>query len=143
MAKHEAWRPPLKWLIAATGSFPVRRGEGDLQALETAIRLCREGRVMAMFPEGTRRSKGLRKKHQPRPHTGAARIALTADVPLIPAAMRGLERLSRLGPLRLRFGAAIPLQDLRNLDTRAAAAEATRRLWAEIERLEGELVAER
>jgi len=25
MAKHEAWRPPLKWLIAAAGSFSVRR----------------------------------------------------------------------------------------------------------------------
>lgn len=143
MAKHEAWKPPLKWLIAAVGSFSVRRGEGDVQALETAIRLCREGRVMAMFPEGTRRSKGLRKKHEPRPHSGAARIALGAGVPLIPAALRGLERLSRLGPLRLQFGAAIPLEDLKDLDSRAAADEATRRLWAEIERLGDELDAAR
>ncbi len=45
--------------------------------------------------------------------------------------------------LRLRFGAAIPLEDLKNLDSRAAADEATRRLWTEIERLEGELDAER
>jgi 1-acyl-sn-glycerol-3-phosphate acyltransferase len=112
MAKGEAWRPPLNWVIAAAGSFPVRRGEGDVEALETAMRLCREGRVMAMFPEGTRRSKGLRKKHYPRPHTGAARIALGAGVPLIPAALRGMDRLSRLGPLRLRLGAAIPLADL-------------------------------
>ncbi len=43
---------------APAGSFPVRRGEGDIEALETAIRLCREGRVMAMFPEGTRRTQG-------------------------------------------------------------------------------------
>ena len=97
---------------------------------------------MAMFPEGTRRSKGLRKKHQPRPHSGAARIALGADVPLIPAALRGMDRLSRLGPLQLCFGAAIPLDDLKDLDSRAAADEATRRLWAEIERLEAELAAE-
>jgi 1-acyl-sn-glycerol-3-phosphate acyltransferase len=143
MAKHEAWKPPLKWLIAALGSFSVRRGEGDVQALETAIRLCREGRVMAMFPEGTRRSKGLHKKHVPRPHSGAARIALGAGVPLIPAAMRGLERLSRLGPLWLQFGEAIPLEDLKELDSHAAADEATRRLWAEIKRLEAELDAER
>jgi len=142
MAKHEAWRPPLKWVIAAVGSFSVRRGEGDVEALATAMRLCREGRVMAMFPEGTRRSKGLRKKHQPRPHSGAARIALGADVPLIPAALRGMDRLSRLGPLQLCFGAAIPLDDLKDLDSRAAADEATRRLWAEIERLEAELAAE-
>ncbi len=29
------------------------------------MRVCREGRVMVMFPEGTRRAKGLHKKHQP------------------------------------------------------------------------------
>jgi 1-acyl-sn-glycerol-3-phosphate acyltransferase len=141
MAKHEAWKPPLKWLIALAGSFSVRRGEGDVQAIDTAVRLCREGRVMAMFPEGTRRSKGLRKKYEPRPHSGAARIALEAEVPLIPAAMRGLERLTRLGPLRLRFGAAIPLDDLKHLESHAASDEATRRLWAEITRLEAELDA--
>jgi 1-acyl-sn-glycerol-3-phosphate acyltransferase len=139
MAKHEAWRPPLSWVIAAAGSFSVRRGEGDVEAIRTATRLCREGRVMAMFPEGTRRSKGLRKKHRPRPHTGAARIALGAGVPLVPAALRGMDRLSRLGPLELCFGEAIPLDDLKELDSHAAADEATRRLWAEIALLEAEL----
>jgi 1-acyl-sn-glycerol-3-phosphate acyltransferase len=142
MAKQETWRPPLKWLIAAAGSFPVRRGEGDAEAVETAIRLCREGRVMAMFPEGTRRLKGLRKKHAPRPHSGAARIALAAGVPLIPAAIRGMDRLSRGGPLSVRFGPAIPLEDLKGLDSRAAAEQALRRLWEEIQRLEAELAAE-
>jgi 1-acyl-sn-glycerol-3-phosphate acyltransferase len=139
MAKAEAWKPPLKWIIAAVGSFPVRRGESDAVALATAMRLCREGRVMAMFPEGTRRVKGLRKKHEPRPHTGAARIALGADVPLVPAALAGMDRLSRLGPVTLRFGSPIALADLAGLDSHAAAAEATQRLWAEIRRLEAEL----
>ena len=109
MAKHEVWWPPLSWLIGAVGSFPVRRGEGDVEAVESAIGLCREGRVMAMFPEGTRRSKGLRKKHEPRPHGGAAAIALAAGVPLIPAAIRGMDRLSRLGRLRILFGSTIRL----------------------------------
>jgi 1-acyl-sn-glycerol-3-phosphate acyltransferase len=142
MAKYELWKPGLRSLIKATGSFPVRRGEGDVEALETAVRLCREGHVMAMFPEGTRRHKGARKKHEPRPHTGTARIALAADVPLVPAAIRGMDRLTRLGPLRVLFGPAIPLEDLKGLDTREAAPEATRRLWAEIRRLEAELDAE-
>jgi 1-acyl-sn-glycerol-3-phosphate acyltransferase len=142
MAKHEAWKPPLSWLIAGVGSFPVRRGESDAQAIETAVRLCREGRVMAMFPEGTRRSKGLRKRHEPRPHRGAARIALEAEVPLIPAAIRGLDRLSRFRRMRLVFGPEIPLDDLRALESHEAAARATERLWAEIRRLEAELDAE-
>jgi 1-acyl-sn-glycerol-3-phosphate acyltransferase len=142
MAKSELWKPGLRSVLHALGSFPVRRGQGDVEALETAVRLCREGRVLAMFPEGTRRSKGLRKKHQPRPHSGTARIALEAGVPLAPAAIRGMDRLSRLGPLRVRFGPPVPLDDLRSLDARSAAQEATRRLWAEIQRLEAELEAE-
>jgi len=143
MVKDEAWWPPLRWLLAGVGTFPVRRGEGDVRALLTATGLCREGRVMAMFPEGTRRSKGLRKRHLPRPHSGAAWIALEAGVPLIPAALAGTDRLTRLGPLRLLFGAAIPLDDLNQLDSRAAADEATRRLWAKIQQLEAELETRR
>ena len=139
MVKHEAWKPPLEWILAGIGSFPVRRGESDAAAVANAIRVCREGRVMAMFPEGTRRGKTVRGEHRPRPHAGAARIALAAAVPLVPAALRGLDRLSRLGPLRVRFGAPAPVDDLRTLDSYAAAREATRRLWAEVERLEAEL----
>lgn len=138
MAKSELWKPPLSWIIAGVGSFPVRRGAGDVDALANAVRVCREGKVMSMFPEGTRRTKGLRKKHVPRPHTGAARIALAADVPLVPAALRGLDQLSRLGPMRVRFGPPIPLEDLRAQSSHVAAAEATERLWAEIQRLEAE-----
>ena len=57
-----------------------------------------------MFPEGTRRTKGLRKKHEARPHTGAARIALAAGVPLVPAAIAGTDRLepARAAARRLR-----------------------------------------
>ena len=141
MAKYELWKPPIKWVIAAAGSFPVRRGEGDVQAMENAIAVCRGGGVMAMFPEGTRRSKGLRKKHVPRPHSGAARIALAAGVPLVPAAIRGTDDLKRFRPLRVRFGAPIELDDLDGLESHAAAAEASGRLWAEIQRLEAELDA--
>ena len=66
--------------------------------------LCREGHAVVMFPEGTRRSKGLRKKYEARWHTGAARIALEAGVPLVPAGISGTERLGRLGPLRVAYG---------------------------------------
>jgi len=127
MAKSELWKPGLRTLLRWGGAFPVRRGEG---------------RVMAMFPEGTRRSKGLRKKHQPRPHTGTARIALAAGVPILPAAISGMDRLSRLGPLRVAFGPVVPVDDLAELDARSTAQETTRRLWAEMQRLEAELVAD-
>jgi 1-acyl-sn-glycerol-3-phosphate acyltransferase len=135
MAKSELYWWPLGWIITAGGGFPVRRGERDIEAMNKAVQLVREGNVVAMFPHGTRQRKGLVKRYQPRSHTGAARIALEAGVPLLPAAIAGTDRLSRLGPLRVRYGKPIPLDDLQHLDQSAAAKEATERLMTEIEKL--------
>jgi 1-acyl-sn-glycerol-3-phosphate acyltransferase len=139
MAKSELWWFPLRLVLAGGGAFPVRRGEQDLEAIRTAAELCRAGEVVVMFPEGTRRKKGLRKKYEARPHTGAARIALQAGVPLLPAAIKGTDRLGRLGPLRVAYGAPVPLDDLAELEIRVAAQQATDRLMDEIGRLEASL----
>ena len=139
MAKAELFRFPLGPVIKAGGAFRVRRGEGDAGAIETAVRLARDGEVVAIFPEGTRREKGIKKKRQARPHTGAVRVALEADVPLIPAAITGTDRLSRLGPLRVVYGPEIELDDLRDRDVREAAEIGTERLMAAIRELESSL----
>jgi 1-acyl-sn-glycerol-3-phosphate acyltransferase len=136
MGKSELFNPVLGPIISAGGAFPVRRGTGDTDAIQTAVDLCRAGEIVVMFPEGTRREKGLRKKHEARPHTGAARIALEAGVPLVPAAIKGTDAIARLGPLRVVYGEPIPLDDLDGREPREAAAEATERLMAEIRRLE-------
>jgi 1-acyl-sn-glycerol-3-phosphate acyltransferase len=135
MAKSELYWWPLNHLITAGGGFPVRRGERDLEAINTAVDLVRDGYVVAMFPHGTRQRKGLVKRYEPKAHTGAARIALEAGAPLVPAAIAGTDRLSRLEPLRVRYGEPIPLDDLKDGDASLAAREATDRLMAEIERL--------
>jgi 1-acyl-sn-glycerol-3-phosphate acyltransferase len=129
MAKSELYWWPLGPIISAAGAFPVRRGQHDLEAIERAVELAREGHVIAMFPEGTRRRKGLRKKWEAEWHAGAARIAIDAAVPLVPAGIRGTDELRRLGPLRIAYG---PPLDLDGLDPVAA----TERLKVEIERLE-------
>jgi 1-acyl-sn-glycerol-3-phosphate acyltransferase len=136
MAKSELYWWPLGPIINAGGGFPVRRGERDVAAMKRAVDLARAGYVVAMFPHGTRQRKGLVKRHQPKGHTGAARIALEADVPLVPAAISGTDRLSRLGPLRVRYGRPLDLDDLRDKEPAIAAQEATDRLMAEISRLE-------
>jgi 1-acyl-sn-glycerol-3-phosphate acyltransferase len=135
MAKSELYWFPLGRLITAGGGFPVRRGERDIEAMNRAVELVREGHVVAMFPHGTRQRKGLVKRHQPKAHTGAARIALEAGVPLVPAAISGADRLSRLGPLRVRYGKPIPLDDLLDEEESVAARTATERLMTEIDRL--------
>jgi len=139
MAKVELFRSPLWPILKFGGAFPVRRGEGDTVAIETAVQLAKEGEVVAIFPEGTRRRKGLVKKHEARPHTGAARVALEAGVPLIPAAIAGTDRISRLGPLRVAYGRAVDLDDLRDAEPREAAQVGTDRLMAAIAELEASL----
>ena len=132
MGKSELFNPMLGPLLRAAGAFPVRRGERDAEAIETAVRLCKEGEVVAMFPEGTRREKGLRKKFEHRPRSGSARIALAAGVPLVPAAIKGTDRLSRLAKVRVAYGAPVPVEDLAGLNLREAAETATERLMERI-----------
>ncbi|HVD24588.1 MAG TPA: lysophospholipid acyltransferase family protein [Gaiellaceae bacterium] len=141
MAKSEMYRPPLKWVLEPAGAFPVRRGMGDEEAMQKAVELARSGEVVAIFPEGTRRNKGrikkaLNKNLRAKPRSGAARVALQAGVPLVPAAIGGTESLMRLGPLRVAYGPPIELDDLKDLELREAAKIATSRLMEAIHKLE-------
>lgn len=132
MAKSELYWFPLRLIVDGAGAFPVRRGQHDTEAIDTAVRLAREGNVIGMFPEGTRRTKGLVKKFEARPRSGAARIALEAGVPLMPAAVTGTDKLLRLGRLSVAYGAPV---DIEGLDPQ----EATERLMEKIAELEASL----
>jgi 1-acyl-sn-glycerol-3-phosphate acyltransferase len=136
MAKSELFWFPLGAIISAGGAFPVRRGLGDEEAVSTAVDLCRAGHVVVMFPEGTRRRKGLRKRHEARWHSGAARIAFDARVPLVPAGISGTDRIAWLAPIRVAYGAPIELADLEGLPLGDATGIATERLRSAIEDLE-------
>ncbi|MFL5911311.1 MAG: lysophospholipid acyltransferase family protein [Gaiellaceae bacterium] len=140
MAKSELYWFPLTLVLNGVGAFPVRRGQADTEAIETAVQLARAGNIVAMFPEGTRRTKGLVKRFEARPRTGAARIALEAGVPLVPAAVRGTDHLRRFAPISVAYGAPVDIDDLRGAaDIREAAQVATDRLMARIEELEASL----
>ena len=139
MAKAELFWFPLGAVITAGGGFRVRRGERDEEAIGTAVALAREGYAVVMFPEGTRRRKGIRKKYEARWHSGAARIALEARVPLVPAGISGTNKLTRLGPLRVAYGPPIELGDLLSLPVADASQVATDRLRQAITDLEGTL----
>ncbi|MFL5954192.1 MAG: lysophospholipid acyltransferase family protein [Gaiellaceae bacterium] len=133
MAKSELFWFPLGAVISACGAFKVHRGRADREAIATAVRLARDGNVIGMFPEGTRRRKGLRKKYEAHAHSGAARIAIEAGVPLIPAGIRGTDGLRRLERWRVRYGVPVPVSD--------DPAETTERLMAAIRELEESLGA--
>ena len=137
MAKSDLYVPPLNWILDRAGAFPVRRGMGDEEAMQRAVELAKAGGVVAIFPEGTRRNKGRKKgSRRSKPGSGAARVALTAGVPLVPAAIGGTESLMKLGPLRVAYGPPVDLDDLKGMDVRSASKIATERLMESIHSLE-------
>jgi 1-acyl-sn-glycerol-3-phosphate acyltransferase len=138
MAKSELYKPVIGTLISWGGAFPVRRGQRDEAAIETAVERVKDGEVVVIFPEGTRKEKGVIKRHEARPRTGAARVALRAGAPLVPAAIGGTDRLLRLGPLSVAYGPPVDLAGLGG-DEREAAKEATTRLMADIDKLKATL----
>ncbi len=100
MAKAELFRLlPLDVSVRWLGGFPVIRGGGDQWALRHARRLLEHGQVVVMFPEGTRnKGRGLR-----RGKTGAARLALSCECPVVPLALDGTQRMFAKAPMRTRI----------------------------------------
>ncbi|QEC48719.1 1-acyl-sn-glycerol-3-phosphate acyltransferase [Baekduia soli] len=95
MAKRELFAGPLGSLFVRLGAFPVRRGEADAEAMETARAVLRAGEVLVLFPEGTRVDEP---DALGSPHHGAGRLATETGAPILPAAIAGTSRLW-LGPL--------------------------------------------
>jgi 1-acyl-sn-glycerol-3-phosphate acyltransferase len=95
MAKTELIEAHYGGLLVRLGAFPVRRGESDAEALETATVILRQGGLLALFPEGTRVRDPDELGH---PRRGAGRLALESGAPLLPCAITGTERLF-LGPI--------------------------------------------
>ncbi len=76
------------------GAFPVYRGEKDQWAMRHAARILEHGQMLGMFPEGTRsKGKGLGVAK-----TGAARLAIDANCPIVPMALIGSDRFFRQLP---------------------------------------------
>ena len=116
--------------VRLMGAFPARR-----DAVEKAAELARQGYPVVIMPEGARRRPG----ETYRPRTGAARAALAARVPVVPAALRGTDHARRLARWSIAFGPPLSLDDLRGREADAAAHEATTRLWSAIQELERDL----
>src|SRR5437588_10920591 len=86
MAKIEAHRVPgLGQLIRAFGTFSVRRGESDREAVRMMRQIVRDGHALGLFVEGTRQRSGRPGRVQP----GAAMVALQDDVPVVCAPIPG------------------------------------------------------
>ncbi|HEY7222460.1 MAG TPA: lysophospholipid acyltransferase family protein [Micromonosporaceae bacterium] len=101
-----------KLFFAGTGTIPVDRsgGQAARAAIDTGLRVLREGRLFGIYPEGTRSPDG--RLH--RGKTGVARLALESGAPVIPVAMLNSDEIQPIGKLiprlrrvHIRFGTAL------------------------------------
>ena len=91
-----------RWFYTVAGQVPIDRTSADTarDALDTAKRLLDQGKLMGMYPEGTRSPDGRLYKGK----TGLARLALETGVPVIPVAMVGTDVVNPPGSKVWRFG---------------------------------------
>jgi 1-acyl-sn-glycerol-3-phosphate acyltransferase len=134
MAKTELIQARYGKLLVRLGAFPVRRGQADEDALETARIILEQGGLLALFPEGTRIRDPDNLGH---PRRGAGRLALETGAPLVPCAITGTEKIFRGGlplPRRVQVAFSEPIQVAELPAGPDTALELTEELlWPEVE----------
>ncbi len=130
VAKKELFcHPVVTWMLSALGAFPVDRGAGDEEMIETAKAILARGGVVLMFPEGTR----IRPGPLAAPRRGVGRLALETGAPVVPVAVIGSEDVRRgwrIRPCKVRLRAGRPLRfPLVEDASPALAAAVTDRIW--------------
>lgn len=154
-SEFETW-PVLRHLIKLSESVFVRRG-GDDAGLEAIVEALRSGWAVAIYPEGTIPGEEDIPRVAVEPetgllpgHTGVARLALNAGVPIVPVGVSGtgrafppevyprleLLRGPRSTPIRIRFGQPISMEEYRErTQDRKLYREVTNRVMREISKL--------
>src|SRR5437763_3395894 len=121
------------WLLSRVGAFPIRRGQSDETAMETARLALARGGTICIFPEGTR----IRSGSLSTPKRGVGRLALETGAAVVPVAVHGSEQVRRGWRIRprkvkLRFGRPMTFPRTEH-PSPGLAATVTARIWPNIE----------
>ena len=121
------------WILSRLGAFPIRRGQSDETAVETARLAVERGGTVVIFPEGTR----IRRGSLARPKRGVGRLALETGAPVMPVAVIGTEHvrngwLIRPRKVCLRAGSAMTFPQTER-PSPSLAQTVTERIWPNIE----------
>ena len=104
------------------GGIPIHRGHSDLNAVRQSLQVLREGKVLGVFPQGTRS-----RDNTPTPMlNGAAMIAIRAGVPIVPVYIDGPYRLFHR--VDVSVGAPVDISDLGRKYDAATLDEVTHRI---------------
>jgi glycerol-3-phosphate dehydrogenase (NAD(P)+) len=120
------------WVLSRLGAFPIRRGESDELAVETARQIVERGGTVCIFPEGTR----IRRGTLAQPKRGVGHLALRTGAPVVPAAIVGSEHVRRgwrIRPrkVRVRLGKALTFPRV-EAPSPPLAETVTARIWPNV-----------
>ncbi|MCU9599780.1 lysophospholipid acyltransferase family protein [Pallidibacillus thermolactis] len=125
MAKEELFKVPiLGKIVRKVNAFPIKRGKADHEAIRTGLKTLREGKVLGIFPEGTRSKTGELGKGL----SGVGFFALRADATVIPCAIIGPYKLFR--KVKIIYGNPVNFNKLK--DKNASIEEATELIMTHI-----------
>ena len=109
VAKYEVFKNPIvRKVLTSCNAFPIVRGKGDMQAINYASDLVKKGKVLCIFPEGTRSKDGYPKKAK----SGVGLIARNAQCDVVPAAICIEERGKFGSKVFVKFGEAIKYDEM-------------------------------
>ena len=136
MGKQEAFSKAFgRWFLTNFNSFPVNRGVGDRSAIDYAIKLINDGRVLGIFPEGTREKD----RKLGRPKSGIALIAKETKADILPVSIHFEDKPKFRAKVVVRYGKIIKYSDLglENSEEKSSVAlkSATRIVWERITEL--------
>ena len=113
MAKAELFRNRFfAWILRKLGAFPVERGKGDMSAVNYAIDSVKNGKVLVLFPEGTRSRTG----ELLRLRSGAVVVASQTQGTIVPVGIQFAGKLHFRSKVTVRYGEPLPAAAL-GLDT--------------------------
>jgi glycerol-3-phosphate dehydrogenase (NAD(P)+) len=121
------------WILSRVGAFPIRRGQSDETAMETAGIVLDRGGTICIFPEGTR----IRSGSLATPRRGVGRLALESGAAVVPVAVHGSEQVRhgwRIRPRKVKLRVGRPMGFPRTEHpSPGLAATVTARIWPNIE----------
>src|SRR5436309_5782004 len=134
VAKVELFERPWRgWILSRVGAFPIRRGQSDETAMETARLVLDRGGTVCIFPEGTRTRSGSLGT----PKRGVGRLALETGAAVVPIAVKGSEEVRRgwrIRPRKVKLRIGRPMRFPRTEHpSPGLAATVTARIWPNIE----------
>lgn len=134
MAKAELFKNKfLGWVCGSYGAFPVERGSADTESLSTAQQVLEDGKVLGIFPEGTRSKNG----RVGRGKTGVMHIAYQSGAPIYPFAVFAKKSPLKLGSkYTIAYGEPVTAAELGVVNgTPREYRDATRKLMSIITEL--------